>query len=131
MRDFNEADAAGIKRPGIVVTARPLSLVTAPTPATIRFSGAFLDYGKVVILEPEPGFLIVIAGLDQIYGAYGQVVNTGDPIGLLGGKQPKAKDFLIEASKGGGTLDQESLYIEIRNNGKPVNPTDWFALSNI
>ena len=61
LRDFNEADAAGIKRPGIVVTARPLSLVTAPTPATIRFSGAFLDYGKVVILEPEPGFLIVIA----------------------------------------------------------------------
>jgi murein hydrolase activator len=131
LRAFNEADAAGIKRPGIVVTARPLSLVTAPTPATIRFAGAFLDYGKVVILEPEPGFLIVIAGLDQIYGTYGQVVNTGDPIGLLGGKQPKAQDFLIEASEGGGTIDQESLYIEIRNNGKPVNPTDWFALSNI
>ncbi len=131
LRAFNEADAAGIKRPGIVVTARPLSLVTSPTPATIRFAGAFLDYGNVIILEPESGFLIVIAGLDQIYGAYGQVVNTGDPIGLLGGKQPKAQDFLIEASEGGGTLDQESLYIEIRNNGKPVNPTDWFALSNI
>ena len=113
------------------MTARPLSLVTSPTPATIRFAGAFLDYGNVIILEPESGFLIVIAGLDQIFGAYGQVVNTGDPIGLLGGKQPKAQDFLIEASEGGGTLDQESLYIEIRNNGKPVNPTDWFALSNI
>jgi septal ring factor EnvC (AmiA/AmiB activator) len=49
----------------------------------------------------------------------------------LGGKQPKAQDFLIEASEGGGTIDKESLYIEIRNNGKPVNPTDWFALSNI
>ncbi len=131
LRDYNETDAAGIKRPGIVVTAHPLSLITAPTPATIRFAGAFLDYGKVVILEPEPGYLIVIAGLDQIYGTYGQIVNTGEPIGLLGGKQPKAQDFLIEASEGGGTIDKESLYIEIRNNGKPVNPTDWFALSNI
>jgi septal ring factor EnvC (AmiA/AmiB activator) len=131
LRAFNEADAAGIKRPGIIITAQPLSLVTSPTPATIRFAGAFLDYGKVVILEPQPGFLIVIAGLDQIYGTYGQIVNTGEPIGLLGGKQPKAQDFLIEASEGSGTIGQESLYIEIRNNGKPVNPTDWFALSNI
>ncbi|MBE9475892.1 MAG: peptidoglycan DD-metalloendopeptidase family protein [Proteobacteria bacterium] len=131
LRDFNEADAAGIKRPGIVITARPLSLVTAPAPATIRFAGSFLDYGKVVILEPEPGYLIVIAGLHQIYGVFGQIVNIGDPIGLLGGKQPQVQDFLIEASEGGGTIGQESLYIEIRNNGKPVNPTDWFALSNI
>jgi septal ring factor EnvC (AmiA/AmiB activator) len=56
LRAYNETDAAGIKRPGIVITARPLSLITAPTPATIRFAGAFLDYGKVIILEPEPGF---------------------------------------------------------------------------
>lgn len=128
---FNETDAAGIKRPGIVITARPLSLITSPTSATIRFAGSFLDYGKVVILEPEPGYLMVIAGLHQIYGEFGQILNAGDPIGLLGGKQPKAQDFLIEASEGGGTIGQESLYIEIRNNGEPVDPTDWFALSNI
>ena len=78
-----------------------------------------------------PGFLVVIAGLHQIYCEFGQIVNTGDPIGLLGGKQPEAQDFLIEASEGGGTIGQESLYIEIRNNGKPVDPTDWFAMSNI
>ncbi len=131
LRAFNETDAAGIKRPGIVLTARPLSLITSPTSATIRFAGSFLDYGKVVILEPEPGYLMVIAGLNQIYGEFGQIVNAGDPIGLLGGKQPKAQDFLIEASEGGGTIGQESLYIEIRNNGEPVDPTDWFALSNI
>jgi murein hydrolase activator len=131
LRGYNEADAAGIKRSGIVITARPLSLVTAPASATIRFAGAFLDYGKVVILEPEPGFLMVIAGLDQVYAEFGQIVNIGDPIGLLGGKQPEAQDFLIEASEGGGAIGQESLYIEIRNNGKPVDPMDWFAISNI
>ncbi len=130
LRGFNESDAAGIKRPGIVITARPLSLVTSPMPATIRFSGAFLDYGKVVILEPEPGILMVIAGMNHIYGEFGQIVNTGDPIGLLGGKQPQAQDFLIEVSEGGGAIGQESLYIEIRNNGKPVDPTNWFAFSN-
>lgn len=131
LRGFNETDAAGIKRPGIVITARPLSLVTSPAPATIRFAGSFLDYGKVVILEPEPGILMVIAGMNQIYCEFGQIVNTGDPIGLLGGKQPQAQDFLMEASEGGGAIGQESLYIEIRNNGKPVDPTIWFAFSNI
>lgn len=131
LRAFNETDAAGIKRPGIVITARPLSLVTSPAPATIRFSGAFLDYGKVIILEPESGYLIVIAGLDQIYGEFGQIVNIGDPIGLLGGKQPEAQDFLIEASEGGGTIGQESLYIEIRNNGEPIDPIEWFVVNNI
>ena len=131
LRGFNETDAAGIKRPGIVITARPLSLVTSPSPATIRFAGSFLDYGKVVILEPEPGILMVIAGMNHIYCEFGQIVNTGDPIGLLGGKQPQAQDFLIEASEGGGAIGQESLYIEIRNNGKPVDPINWFAFSNI
>jgi septal ring factor EnvC (AmiA/AmiB activator) len=131
LRAFNETDAAGIKRPGMVITARPLSLVTSPAPATIRFAGAFLDYGKVIILEPESGYLIVIAGLDQIYGEFGQIVNIGDPIGLLGGKQPKAQDFLIEASEGGGTIGQESLYIEIRNNGEPIDPIEWFVVNNI
>jgi septal ring factor EnvC (AmiA/AmiB activator) len=131
LRGFNETDAAGIKRPGMVIAARPLSLVTSPMPATIRFAGAFLDYGKVVILEPEPGVLMVIAGMNYIYCEFGQIVNAGDPIGLLGGKQPHAQDFLIEASEGGGAIGQESLYIEIRNNGKPVDPTDWFAVSNI
>ncbi len=39
LRGFQEADAAGIKRPGLVVATRPLSLVSTPWPATIRFSG--------------------------------------------------------------------------------------------
>ncbi len=130
LRGFNEADAAGLKRPGIVLSTRPLSLITAPWPATVRYAGPFLDYGNVIILEPDAAYLIVLAGLDQVYVELGQILDQGEPVGLLGGSQPATEEFLIEASQGGGTIEQETLYIEIRKDGTPVDPAKWFALGN-
>ncbi len=126
---FNKVDAAGLKRPGIVLSTRPLSLITAPWASTVRYAGPFLDYGNVMILEPEVGYLIVLAGLDQVYGDIGQILDQGAPIGLLGGNNPVAEEFLIEASEGSGTIEQETLYIEIRENGTPADPANWFAFS--
>ncbi len=40
---FNEADAAGIVRPGWVLATGPGALVTAPAAATVRFQGPLLD----------------------------------------------------------------------------------------
>lgn len=130
LRGFNQKDAAGLKRPGLVLSTRPLSLVATPWAATIRYAGPFLDYGNVMILEPEAGYLIVLAGLDQVYGEIGQILDQGAPIGLLGGNDPAAQEFLIEASQGSGTIEQETLYIEIRENGTPADPAKWFAFSN-
>lgn len=127
LRRYNEADAAGIARPGLLIATRPLSLITAPAPGTVRYAGAFLDYGNVLILEPDADFLLIYAGLDQVFGQVGQILETGDPIGLLGGNQPAAQEFLIEASEGGGALAQETLYMELRIQGKPIDPSLWFA----
>lgn len=130
LRHFLEADAAGLKRPGLLVTARPLSLVSAPAAATVRYAGPFLDYGNVIILEPDPDYLVILAGLDQVYVELGQVVNQGEALGLLGGEQQATQEFLIEATEGGGTIAQETLYIELREKGKPTNPETWFAFSD-
>lgn len=127
LHGFNEKDAAGLKRPGVVLSTRPLSLITAPWAVTVRYAGPFLDYGKVMILEPEAGYLIVLAGLDHVYGDIGQILEQGAPIGFLGGSAPVAQEFLIEASQGSGTIEQETLYIEIRENGTPTDPAKWFA----
>ncbi|HIP24803.1 MAG TPA: hypothetical protein EYG79_14600, partial [Rhodobacteraceae bacterium] len=51
-RRFNQPNGAGIRQPGIVVTAPALSLILAPQAGIVRFSGDFLEYGQVVILEP-------------------------------------------------------------------------------
>lgn len=128
LRGFNDADAAGLTRPGILVATPALSLVTAPWDATVRYAGPFLDYGNVIILEPDVGYLIVLAGLERLYSKIGDIIGQGEPLGLLGGQAAHVGDFLVEASDGANTLRQETLYIEIRQNGKPVDPSIWFTL---
>ncbi len=127
LRGFNEPDAAGVRRPGLLLVTRPLAIVTAPWPATLRYRGPLLDYGNVMILEPEAGILMVLAGLDTAYGEVGQVLVANTALGLMGGVSPDADRFFFDAVTGAGSEATETLYIELRLGGKPVDPADWFA----
>lgn len=126
LRRFGEADAAGIERPGLVIATRPQALITAPWSGTIRYRGAFLDYGNVMILEPGPGYLLVLAGLGTLYGEVGEVVGAGAPLGLMGGTDSTA-DPVQETRNASGSSGTETLYMELRQGGQPVDPGDWFA----
>lgn len=127
LRLKDEADAAGVVRPGIVLATRPRALVTAPTAATIRYLGPLLDYGQVLILEPQKDTLFVLAGLAQVYGKIGQVVPAGSPLGLMGG-QTQQLDAILSQSRDGTGIDRtETLYIEVRQGDTPVDPLDWFT----
>ena len=127
LRRFDEVDAAGIRRPGLILATRPRALVTAPWPATLRYRGPLLDYGTVVILETGQDFLMVFAGLSEAYGVIGEIVPAGAPVGLMGGDLPQVQAILTEARDGGGVSLSETLYIEVRENGVPVDPGPWFA----
>lgn len=130
LRKYNEADAAGIRRPGMVIATAPAALVTSPWPATIRYRGPLLDYGNVMILEPAQGYLLVLAGLGTVYGEVGDVLAAGSPVGLMGGTEPAAQefgaDFVQAAQKGGSAGQTETLYLELRKGKKPMDPTPWF-----
>ncbi|MCK8464686.1 peptidase M23 [Aliiroseovarius sp. S1339] len=128
IRRYDEVDAAGVRRPGYVVATRPMAIVTTPWPATIRYLGPLLDYGIVAIIEPDDGYLLVLAGLGQLYGEVGEVLPKGAPIGLMGGANSSDDQaFLIAAEEGTGAEWSQTLYIELRKNGTPVDPSDWFA----
>ena len=127
LRRFNEADAAGVRRPGLLLATRPLSIVTTPWPATIRYRGPLLDYGNVMILEPSHGYLLVLTGLNHVYGEVGEVLPAGAPVGLMGGAAPNNSDFLSLSGDGSGSARTETLYIEVRYGKKPVDPEQWFA----
>ena len=126
IRYFNEADAAGIKRPGIVVATSDNALVRTPTAATIRYRGPLLDYGLVSILEPQQDILYILAGLGTVYGDIGEVLPAGSPVGLMGTSELFDKKNLIETLNDSGGLRGETLYIEIRVNKAPENPLMWF-----
>ncbi len=123
-----EADAAGIRRPGIILAASPEALVTVPWPATIRYRGPLLDYGNVMILEPAKGYLLVLAGLGTVYGETGDVLATGAAVGLMpvrdGGETPEGASI---ATDGGGARQTETLYLELRYRDEPVDPRPWFT----
>jgi len=123
-----EADAAGIKREGIILATRPRALVTTPTAATIRYRGPLLDLGNVVILEPQPGTLFVLSGLREVYGEPGQVIPEGSPVGLMDGATPQSGAILSLSGDGTGAERSETLYIEVREGGSPVDPETWFRI---
>jgi septal ring factor EnvC (AmiA/AmiB activator) len=127
LRGFGQADAAGIVRPGLVIAARPRALVTAPAAATVRFRGPLLDYGNVIILEPAPDVLIVIAGLAEVFGEAGQVLPQGAPVGMMGGQTPGVDEILTETAAANGSGRSETLYLEVREGLTEVDPATWFA----
>jgi murein hydrolase activator len=124
LRGMNEADAAGIKRPGLLLATRPRAIVTSPTAATIRYQGPLLDFGNVMVLEPRSNTLFVLAGLETVYGETGQVIAAGTPIGLMGGSG--SGDELSTVGDGTGAARTETLYIEVRQDNVPQDPASWF-----
>ncbi|WP_273499126.1 murein hydrolase activator EnvC family protein [Lentibacter algarum] len=126
LRRAGEADAAGIKRPGVLIATRPRALVSAPVAATIRYQGPLLDFGNVMILEPKSGLLMVFAGLDVVYGRTGEVIAEGAPLGLMGGKDAAIGEILTQVGDGTGSDLSQSLYLEVREDNEPVNPESWF-----
>jgi septal ring factor EnvC (AmiA/AmiB activator) len=120
LRGFWEIDQVGIARPGWLVATAPGALVTAPFAATVRYVGPLLDFGMVVVLEPEAGSLLILAGLGGSFVQTGEVSAPGAPLGLM----PGAQESQAEVS---GASAGETLYMEWRVGAQPVDPADWFA----
>ncbi|WP_118135843.1 murein hydrolase activator EnvC [Oceanicella sp. SM1341] len=129
LRRFGQKDASGLARPGIILQAPAHAIVTTPWRATLRYAGEFLDYGEIAILEPQEGYLLILAGLGSIDRRVGEVLEKGEPVGTLGGLQPDAEEFLIDGTAGNREIRSETLYMELRIDGEPVDPTTWFGLA--
>ncbi|MBF9036873.1 peptidoglycan DD-metalloendopeptidase family protein, partial [Rhodobacterales bacterium HKCCE2091] len=124
LRRAGEPDAAGVARPGMVIAAAPGALVTAPFAGTVRYAGPLLDYGQVVLLEPDADHLIVLAGLGRTYAEAGDILPEGAALGLMPGAT--SEDLIRSGAQDSGTSLSETLYIEIRHADGPVDPGPWF-----
>lgn len=127
LRGFGAADAAGITRPGLIIAAEPRALVTTPWHATVRYAGPLLDYGNVVILEPQGDHLLILAGLGEMFTRAGDLLAAGDAVGLMGGETPNREELIVSGVEAAGEDLSETLYMELREAGEPVDPTPWFA----
>jgi murein hydrolase activator len=125
LRQFNERDAAGVRWPGIVLDAPPLSLVRAPAAGIVRYAGPFLDYRGVVVLETGDDALVLLAGMADLLIRSGERVERGAAVGMLGGRTPNVEEYvkLVNGETGSGL--REALYVEIRHGRSPVDPVSW------
>jgi septal ring factor EnvC (AmiA/AmiB activator) len=109
---FHDKDEYGAKSNGIMIEGRTGGLVTAPMSGKIQFIGSFKRFSNIVIIEHSDGYHSLIAGLGEINAFIGDIVKSGEPIGLL------PDSALIPRPK---------LYYELRKNGSPINPSVKFA----
>ncbi len=117
---FNQADQAGVSRPGWVMATPAGALVSTPAPATVRYAGPLLDYENVIVLEPESDYLMIIAGLETLFARTGDILIVGDPVGLMGDIDTPG------AGIDGGQSRRETLYLEMRQGSAPIDPAPWF-----
>jgi murein hydrolase activator len=111
---YGAATAAGPAQ-GISYGAAPGARVVTPCAGTVLFAGAFPAYGHVVIASCGAGTSVVLAGMDTLDVTTGERVANGQPVGEMQRYDPAAP------------TRQPILYVELRRNGMPVDPSAWLA----
>lgn len=109
---YHENDDRGAVSNGLWMEGRPEALVLAPIGGKIQFAGAFKKYGNLIIIEHAKGYHSLVAGLDKINAVVGQMVSSGEPLGVL---------------PNGSAGVKPRLYYELRHKGQPVNPSVLFS----
>lgn len=120
-RRFGASDGNGAVMLGDMVATQSGAIVTAPADGNVLYAGPFRSYGQLLILNAGDGYHVVLAGMSRISVASGQSVLAGEPIGAMG----EARVASTSASKNGNATPE--LYVEFRKDGKPVDPTPWWA----
>ena len=73
-----------------------------------------------MILNVGDDYHVVLAGMERIDVDQGQFVLAGEPVGVMG------KVHLASISAAAAEIENPTLYIEFRLNGKPVDPDPWW-----
>jgi len=110
MHRFGDRKGVNDRYNGTVLLTNAGAQVTAPYRGSIVFTGEFMDYGNMVIIQHNSTYHSLLSGLARIDVEPGQQVITGEPIGVMG-----------------NTTSSQQLYLEIRKNSKAIDPAAWMG----
>jgi septal ring factor EnvC (AmiA/AmiB activator) len=108
-RRFGDALGRGGRSNGLTWTPARASRVASPGAGLVQYVGPVKGWGVIVILRLAGGYHLVLAGLERPTVTVGQSVAPGQPVGWM----PD------------GRQSPSELYLEIREQGSPVDPARW------
>jgi septal ring factor EnvC (AmiA/AmiB activator) len=109
LRRFGEALPSGGRSNGLTFAAPKATAVASPAAGLVQYVGPVRGWGVIVILRLSGGYHLVLAGLDRSPLSVGQSVASGQAVGWM----PDGRQSTSE------------LYLELRNQGSPVDPARW------
>jgi septal ring factor EnvC (AmiA/AmiB activator) len=108
---FGTRDGAGPAAQGATLATQSRAQVQAPATGEVAYAGLFRSYGKVLILNLEGGYVVVLTGLETINARVGETVRAGQSVGEMPGSDTSAPE----------------LYVEVRREGRPIDPGRWLT----
>ena len=109
---FGQVNRVGQRLRGIEINARPGAWVTTPVDGRVSYAGAFRSYGQILIIDAGDQHHMVLARLGETSSSVGDILLTGEPVGVLPQEEARAA---------------ARLYVEMRREGVPIDPLPWFA----
>ncbi|MEO1969002.1 MAG: peptidoglycan DD-metalloendopeptidase family protein [Sphingomonadaceae bacterium] len=100
---FGEIGSGGERREGLTLSPAGGAQVVAPGAGRVAFAGPYRGYGQIVIIEHAGAWTSLVTGLSTLEVAVGDTVVAGSPLGNAATGAP-------------------SITLELRHDGKPVNP---------
>ena len=108
---FGQNDEFGQPSKGVRIRTLQAAQVVTPSAGEVVFAGPFRGLGHLLIIELNRQYHVLLAGMARIDVAVGDRVMAGEPVGTM--------------AVGGGA--KPALYVELRRNGRPINPLPWLA----
>jgi septal ring factor EnvC (AmiA/AmiB activator) len=111
-RQFGARDPTGSASQGLRLDPQPAAVVIAPFDGKVTYAGPFSSLGLVLIIRHGGLYHSLLAGLGRIDVAVGDWVLAREPVGIM----PE--------------MSGRALYVELRRDGRPVDPQPWLATSD-
>jgi septal ring factor EnvC (AmiA/AmiB activator) len=119
--NYGDGDGFGGISRGLSVVTRAQAPVLAPADGFVLYTGTYLNYGQIVILDVGQEHTILLAGLARTDVAPGAFVRMGEQVGVMGTRT------LGLSAAGSAGASRPTLYIEMRDKNAPIDPTGWWA----
>ncbi|MEL8056676.1 MAG: peptidoglycan DD-metalloendopeptidase family protein [Pseudomonadota bacterium] len=109
IRSWGDRTAGGGKSESLVIATRAGAQVTSPVEGKVVYSDLFRTYGRLLIVETSDGYHVLLSGMAESYVTEGQRVKRGEPVARMVNR----------------VSPEPELSLEVRKNGKPMNPARW------